>query len=184
VPTLTVFAIAVGLSMDAFAVSIATGAVLKRDHVIHALRMAVFFGLFQALMPVLGWLAGLSLRDVISKLDHWIAFGLLLLVGGKMIYEALWLEKDDDASPGAASLPTLLLLSIATSIEALAVGLSLSLLGVDIALPSLIIGVVCFAFTLAGVFVGSKVGHLFEKKIEIVGGLILIGIGVKILLDH
>jgi len=185
VPLVTVLIIAVGLSLDAFAVAVATGALLKRDHVKHALRMASFFGLFQALMPVLGWLAGLTLRDMIETADHWVAFGLLLFVGGKMIYEAVWLKNEEkEPGDGAHDTVALLFLSIATSLDALAVGLSLSLLGVDIALPSLIIGVVCFLFTLAGVGVGAKVGHLFEEKIEIVGGLVLIAIGVKILMDH
>lgn len=182
---LTTLALAVALSMDAFAVAVATGSLLKRDHVRHALRMAAFFGFFQALMPALGWLAGLTLRDMIEKADHWVAFGLLLLVGGKMIYEAVWLKKEEkEPGDGAHDMATLLILSVATSIDALAVGLSMSLLGVDIVLPSLIIGVVCFVFTLVGVGIGAKVGHLFEEKIEIVGGLILIGIGAKILYDH
>jgi putative Mn2+ efflux pump MntP len=182
---LTILALAVGLSLDAFAVAVATGSLLQRDHVKHALRMAAFFGFFQALMPALGWLAGLTLRDMIEKADHWVAFGLLLLVGGKMIYEAVWLKKGKkEPGDGAHDMATLLVLSIATSLDALAVGLSLSLVGVDILLPSVIIGIVCFAFTLAGVGIGAKIGHLFEEKIEILGGLILIGIGAKILYDH
>ncbi|CAK0778811.1 putative manganese efflux pump MntP [Gammaproteobacteria bacterium] len=143
------------------------------------------FGFFQALMPVIGWLAGLTLRDIIETVDHWVAFGLLLFVGGKMIYEALWLKQEEQESDdGAHDLATLLILSIATSLDALAVGLSLSLVGVNIVIPSAIIGVVCFGFTLAGVWIGSRIGHLFEEKIEIVGGMILIGIGTKILYDH
>ena len=184
----TVLAIAVGLAMDAFAVAIATGVAVKRDHLREAIRMAAFFGLFQALMPALGWVAGLRLRDLIHSFDHWVAFGLLALVGGKMLYEALWLEKDaqeeEDPSGSRNGLATLLLLSVATSIDALAVGLSLSVLGVEIILPSVVIGVVTFALTFAGVFIGCKVGHLFEKKIEAAGGLVLIGIGIKILVDH
>jgi len=180
--------IALGLSMDAFAVAVATGAIMGKTtgklHLGLALRMAAFFGGFQALMPIVGWLAGMGLRDYISAFDHWIAFGLLLFIGMKMVYEGMHLDEDGEKDSADHSLLVLLGLSIATSIDALAVGLSFSMLGVAIPVPALIIGVCTFSLTFAGVGIGAKVGHFFEKKIEIMGGLILIGIGAKILVDH
>jgi putative Mn2+ efflux pump MntP len=184
-PLITVLGIAVGLSMDAFAVAIATGVMLKRDHFLHALRMGVFFGLFQALMPLIGWLAGLSVRDFICNVDHWIAFGLLLIIGAKMIYESWWIGKEEKAAnDGGHGSAALLMLSIATSIDALAVGLSLSLVNVEVATPSMIIGATTFWLTFAGVWLGSRIGHWFEDWIEVAGGVVLIGIGVKILCEH
>ncbi len=179
----TILFLAVGLAMDAFAVSIASGIAFKRFQVSHALRIAVFFGLFQALMPMLGWLAGLTLKDYIESVDHWIAFGLLSAIGFKMIYESALIEKEEKG-PYQESLYMLLMLSVATSIDALAVGLSLSIIGVDVFLPALVIGVVTFALSFLGVFIGNRMGHLFERKIELLGGIILIGIGVKILAEH
>lgn len=175
--------IAVGLSMDAFAVSIVTGSMYRELKIRHALRMALFFGGFQAVMPILGFLAGLSLKGLISAYDHWIAFGLLVFVGGKMIYESLKIEaaqKNLDPS----NLLVLLALSVATSIDALAVGISLSMLTASIVGAAAIIGLVTFALSYTGILIGKRFGHFFESRIEIVGGLILIGIGVKILVQH
>ena len=183
----TVLFLALGLAMDAFAVSIASGLAIQRLRLHHALRLAVFFGLFQALMPLLGWLAGLGLRSLIEAWDHWIAFGLLTAIGGKMIGEATWMKSDEEAAVADGyphSVSVLLLLAVATSIDALAVGLSLSLLAVAIVLPALVIGVVTFGMSFAGVFIGDRFGHFFESKIEVVGGVILIGIGAKILIEH
>lgn len=180
---LTVLSIAVGLSMDAFAVSITSGVAIKDLRPVHALKIALFFGAFQAIMPVIGWLAGLGMRSFISGFDHWVAFGLLLFVGGKMIWESRSMEEDKPKSDPLGN-TVLLLLAIATSIDALAVGLTFSLLNVSIAVPVLIIGLVTFGLSFAGVLIGKKAGHLFENKIEIVGGLILIGIGCKILFEH
>ncbi len=180
---LTILFVAVGLAMDAFAVSIVTGSVYKELHVKHALRMALFFGGFQAVMPVIGFLAGLSLRDYIAASDHWIAFGLLSFVGGKMIYESFKIEAAE-RSRDPSNLMILLALSFATSIDALAVGITLSLLKGPIAPAVTIIGLVTFALSYAGVSLGKRFGHFFESKIEIVGGLILIAIGLKILIEH
>jgi putative Mn2+ efflux pump MntP len=180
---ITILFIAVGLAMDAFAVSIVMGSMHKDLRVRHALRMALFFGGFQTFMPVIGFFAGLGLKEYIQAFDHWIAFGLLCLVGGKMIYESFRLEaaeKNRDPS----DLLTLLALSLATSIDALAVGITLSLLQASLALAVAIIGVVTFGLSCAGVFLGKRFGHLFESKAEILGGLILIAIGVKILIEH
>lgn len=179
----TIIFIAVGLAMDAFAVSIVTGSVCCELHVRHALRMALFFGAFQAMMPIIGSLAGLGLREHISAYDHWIAFGLLAFVGGKMIYESFTIESaEKNLDP--TNLMTLLTLSVATSIDALAVGVTLSLLATSIVLAVTIIGVVTFGLSYAGIEIGKRCGHFFESKIEILGGLILIAIGLRILLTH
>lgn len=175
--------ISIGLAMDAFAVSIASGLTICHLKVRYALRIAFFFGAFQALMPLIGWLAGLSVRSFISDVDHWVAFGLLAFVGGKMIYEASFMDGDEDKKD-PLNIMILLILSIATSIDALAVGLTLSFINVDIITPAVVIGVVTFAFSFAGVYIGDRFGHFLESKIEIVGGIVLIGIGVKILHDH
>jgi putative Mn2+ efflux pump MntP len=175
--------IAVGLSMDAFAVSVVTGSIYRELKVRHALRMALFFGGFQAVMPMIGFLAGLSLKGLISAYDHWIAFGLLVFVGGKMIYESLRIEAaEKNLDP--SSLLVLLALSVATSIDALAIGISLSMLTVSIVGAAAIIGLVTFGLSYVGILIGKRFGHFFESKIEILGGLILIAIGVRILIQH
>lgn len=180
--------IAVGLSMDAFAVAVTSGATLRRGRVRWAVRMGVWFGGFQALMPVLGWLAGWRLRDYIRDIDHWIAFGLLLFIGGKMIWESRQLEREREEGEPCQQLGegtvSILMLSIATSIDALAVGLVFSFQNVEIPFPAMVIGAVTFTLTMAGVYVGVRIGHVFEKRIGILGGLILIGIGTKILIEH
>jgi manganese efflux pump family protein len=184
VSTLTLIGIAVGLAMDAFAVAIGAGLTLKEVTPRQTFRLAWHFGLFQAFMPVIGWLAGLSVAEWIAPVDHWIAFGLLAVIGGKMIYEAL--KNDDEAEE--RSDPTkgwsLVLLSIATSIDALAVGLSLALLDVSIWWPAVVIGLVAGGFTTLGLQLGKRFGALLGRRMEIVGGVILIGIGVKILVEH
>ncbi len=176
-------AIAMGLAMDAFAVSIASGVKIKELKVRHAVQIALFFGVFQAIMPVVGWLAGIGLKNFISGFDHWVAFGLLAAIGLKMIYEALKLEPHE-RTMNPLELHILLLLSIATSLDALAVGVTLSFLRVSIVAPAIVIGAVTFALSLAGVFIGERNGHRFGSKVEVAGGLILIGIGLKILLEH
>lgn len=179
----TILFIAVGLAMDAFAVSVVTGSVYKEFKIRHALRMALFFGGFQAIMPIIGFLAGLGLMGYIAPYDHWIAFALLAFVGGKMIYESFQMEAAErDRNP--ANLAVLLLLSFATSIDALAVGITLSLLRAPIALAVTVIGLVTFVLSYAGVFIGKRFGHFFESKVEIIGGLILIAIGIKIVIEH
>ncbi len=180
---IAVIFMAFGLAMDAFAVSVASGITIKRVKARHAIRIAVSFGLFQAAMPVLGWMAGLGLRDFIKHIDHWLAFGLLLFVGIRMIYESTRLEEAEKRRDPLRS-HVLLLLSIATSIDAFAVGLTFAFINISIAGPVIIIGCITFVLSLAGVYIGDKVGHFFEKKIEAIGGLILIAIGTKILIDH
>ena len=169
--------------MDAFAVSISSGITIKNPRIEQALKIAIFFGAFQAIMPVIGWLAGLGLRELIAKVDHWIAFGLLFLIGCRMIYESTK-ARSDKKMLNPLSLGVLVLLSVATSIDALAAGVSLAFLKISILLPVMIIGIVTLLLSFLGVFVGDRSGHLFQNKAEFAGGLVLIGIGTKILIEH
>ncbi len=180
---ITILFIAVGLAMDAFAVSIVSGSVYKDLQIRHILRMSLFFGGFQAVMPLIGFLAGLGLKGYICACDHWIAFVLLSFVGGKMVYESFQIESAEK-NRDPSNLLVLLALSVATSIDALAVGVTLSLLTTAIFVAVTVIGVVTFGLSYAGVYIGRRFGHFFENRIEIAGGLILIGIGLKILADH
>jgi manganese efflux pump family protein len=180
---LSVITIAVGLAMDTFAVSIVTGAAYKQLHIRHVLRMAGFFGGFQAFMPVIGYLAGLTVRQYVSSYDHWIAFGILAAVGLKMIYESFKI-KEEKNTPDPSSLMVVLILAVATSIDALAVGVTISLITNAIALAVIIIGAVTFGMSFAGVYIGKKFGHFFEGGIEIIGGLVLIALGIKIVIQH
>ena len=180
---ITIIVIAVGLAMDAFVVSIVSGGAYKQLHVKHALRMALFFGAFQAFMPLIGSLAGLSFKDYITDYDHWIAFALLAAVGGKMIYESFKIKSIEE-NPDPSNIFVLLVLSVATSIDALAIGITLSLIISSIAFAVTIIGLITFALSYAGYLIGKKYGHFFENRIEALGGLVLIGIGVKILCEH
>lgn len=175
--------IAIGLAMDAFAVSITSGITIQCLRLRHAFRIALFFGLFQAIMPVIGWLAGMSLRNYVERYDHWLAFGLLVFIGGKMIYEAVWVrEIEKKCDP--LNLVVLLGLAVATSIDALAVGVTFAFLKIKVFTPAVIIGVITFIISFSGVFIGNKVGGRLGSKMEVFGGIILIGIGVKILLQH
>ncbi len=175
--------IAIGLAMDAFAVSIASGLCIKRLKPQHALKIAFFFGAFQAVMPALGWLAARSLSSLLTHIDHWLAFILLSSIGGRMIYESRK-EREDKKMMNPLKLYILLVLSVATSIDALAVGITFAFLNVTIITPVAIIGIVTFSLSFVGVYIGNRMGHFFERKIEVLGGLILIGIGLKILIQH
>ena len=180
---ITIILIAVGLAMDALAVSIVSGATFRELRIRHALQIALFFGGFQAVMPLIGSLAGLTLKQHMAAYDHWVAFGLLAAVGAKMIYESFRIksaEKRHDPS----DILTLLVLSVATSIDALAIGVTLSFITTSIAAAVTIIGLVTFALSYVGVFIGKRLGHFFENKIEIAGGIILMVIGLKILAEH
>lgn len=179
----TLLLISLGLSLDALAVAVASGFSSERLHIRHAFRMALAFGLFQACMPIVGWMAGTELKLLIADIDHWMAFGLLSAIGGKMIYESIKLREEEKTSNPFAPF-TLLTLAIATSIDALAVGASLSFIGIDIMEPAIIIGCVTFILSFLGVYIGKHFGHIFESKLEIAGGIILIGIGIKILVEH
>jgi manganese efflux pump family protein len=179
---LEIVLIAVGLSMDAFAVSISSGITLGTINWRAALRVASFFGFFQAFMPCVGWLAGFKLSEYLRAVDHWVVFGLLVWIGGKMLYEAY--TESDEKAVDAEKLIILLGLALATSIDALAVGFSLVFLQVDLIIPVLVIGLVTFVLSYLGVLLGCCLGSRVSQKIEILGGLILIGIGTKVLLEH
>lgn len=181
------FLIGVGLSMDAFAVSICKGLGMKRLNMKQALVIGLFFGGFQALMPLIGWALGTQLADFITPIDHWIAFILLVLIGGKMLFDAFrGGDEEETADPKDArlDLKELLMLAIATSIDALAVGITFAFLGVNIVWAIAIIGVTTFVLSVVGVAVGHAFGARYEKGATIVGGVVLILIGCKILLEH
>lgn len=181
--------VAVGLSMDAFAVSVCKGLCMRRVNWRHALVIALFFGAFQALMPLIGWLLGTQFAALITPVDHWVAFVLLALIGGKMIWDAV---RGDDEDPAAScpaegaplDLRELTLLAVATSIDALAVGVTLAFLGVSIGWAMAVIGVTTFALSFVGVAVGNRFGARFEGPAALAGGVVLILIGLKILLEH
>jgi manganese efflux pump family protein len=180
---LTLLFIAFALAMDAFAVSISAGAYLVKADARQTFRLAFHFGLFQFMMPVIGWFAGSSFAELIASVDHWIAFGLLAAIGGKMVLESFSSEHDavrKDVTKGLS----LITLSIATSIDALAVGLSLSMLNVEIIAPSLVIGVVAGGMSFLGIRLGEKASHHLGRHMEFIGGVILILIGVRILAEH
>lgn len=181
---LVILGIAIGLSMDAFAVAIAASITLHPVTRRQVFRFGFHFGLFQALMPVLGWLLGSTVVHWVAAFDHWIAFGLLAYVGGKAIVDAL--RHDDDKN--AASDPTrgwsLVVFSVATSIDAFAVGLSFACLGVSVWYPAVVIGLTTGALTSLGMLIGARLGARLGKRMEVAGGLVLIAIGIKILVDH
>lgn len=178
-------ALAVALAMDAFAVSCAISLALKAPTRRQVFRLSASFGLFQFLMPVAGWFAGRGLRAYIEGLDHWVAFGLLSFIGGKMIYESAVIGREECVEDGDPTCGlSLVVLSVATSIDALAVGLSLSLIGLEILSPAVVIGIVAFILTAVGMRLGPLAGRLFGSRVEAVGGLVLIAIGLKILVGH
>lgn len=180
-----VIPVALALAMDAFTVSIGVSVSLGGLTKSQSLRLAVFFGFFQFLMPVIGWLAGQSFLELVRNVDHWVAFGLLLLIGGKMVWESF---RAGDPAKKISGDPTtgmtLIMLAIATSIDAFAVGLSFAAIQQKILYPSVIIGTVAFVMTFIGTKLGPVIGRIAGKRAELLGGLILIMIGVKILADH
>jgi putative Mn2+ efflux pump MntP len=179
----SVVLIGLSLSMDAFAVSVSSGICIKDLKPFHALRASLSFGLFQFIMPVLGWFLGETVSAYIRNYDHWTAFVLLSFIGGKMLKEGI--QTGDARSAGdIRNLLTLLTLSVSTSIDALAVGLSLNVLGHGLWLPAGIIGGITFLVCLTGFEFGKRLGILFKKGAQIAGGIILIGLGLKILIQH
>ena len=180
---ISLLGIALALAMDAFAVALAAGALLYPASGRQQFRLGFHFGLFQALMPIAGWLAGMTIQHAIRDYDHWIAFVLLGFVGGKMIYEAFKDEEDRNPNDPTRGL-TLVMLSIATSIDALAVGLTLAMLGIEVWFPALVIGLVAGAMTLLGMRLGGRIGAFWGRRVEIFGGIVLISIGLKILIEH
>lgn len=182
---ITIVLIAIALAMDAFAVSLSTGVTMCKMHLRNALRMAAFFGAFQAIMPIAGWSVGRFAAELIKSYDHWVAFALLTILGGKMVYEAIWgKDGNEEEKKDPHNVYILLTLAFATSIDAAAVGISLSFLRVAIIQPSIIIGIITFFISLLGVYIGCKAGDIFGSKIEVLGGLVLVGIGAKILVQH
>lgn len=179
----SILLLAVGLAMDAFSVATVTGFSLKKVHFRQASKMSISFGAFHIIMPVVGWLAGSTVVWLIADYDHWVAFLLLLFVGGKMIYEALGTEERIEASKVLNNLD-LLLFSVAVSIDAVAVGLSLFLERIHILVPAIVIGAVTFGLSFVGMVLGNRIGRFIGRGTQIIGGLVLIFIGVRIVLTH
>ena len=182
---LELFLIAIGLSADAFSVSVCKGLNMRKLNLKHAYLIALFFGVFQAVMPLIGYLLGTGFSEYIEKFDHWIAFALLAFIGGKMVIEAIR-EKDGGPEEKTDALSTgeLTVLAVATSIDALAVGITFAVLKVNILPSVLLIGVTTFALSLGGVLLGNRFGAKYKTKAEVAGGVILVLIGLKILLEH
>ncbi len=179
---------AVGLSMDAFAAAICKGLNMKKINHKHAFIIALFFGGFQGLMPFIGWVLGKQFEDYITNFDHWIAFGLLAFIGGKMVIEALKKDEDEcDCCCDAFDVKDIFMLAVATSIDALAVGITFATLKMDLAQTGIAVGLIAavtFGFSYGGVAIGNRFGARFKSKAELAGGVILVLIGVKILLEH
>jgi len=182
--TLSIIVIAIGLAMDATTVSLGAGATGRSSGGRAAFRLAFHFGLFQALMPLVGWLAGRGLAGFFHAIDHWIAFGLLLVVGGRMVWEGLHPDKGDAERGDPSKGWSLIALSIATSIDALAVGLGLAMLDVSIWVPVLMIGVITAAMSLGGLYLGRVLSAVWGSRMEVIGGVLLVAIGLRILVTH
>lgn len=182
--TIELILLSVGLAMDAFAVAICKGLNMRRINYKNALILALFFGGFQALMPLIGWLLGKQFEQYITSVDHWIAFILLSIIGIQMIVEAFKKEDEKEEDADKLDLKEYFMLAVATSIDALAVGISLAFLNVSLVKSISFIGIITFVLSFAGVFIGNKFGARFKKKAEIAGGVILILIALKILLEH
>ena len=179
----TLLFIAVGLAMDAFSVAITDGITIKKVKLANALKIALFFGAFQFGMLYLGNLLGSTFEKYIVAVDHWIAFVLLMFIGGKMFFDAIKGDEEEECE-NPLSFKTLTVLAIATSIDALAVGVSIVTMTESILFAASVVGIVAFLFSFAGVYIGNKCGDLFGNKAEIIGGIVLMGIGVKILIEH
>jgi len=179
----TTLLLALGLAMDSFSVSVCGGLGLHGSRIRYALRTATVMGGFQALMPFLGWTAASQISGRVEQVDHWIAFGLLAFIGGRMIYEAL-AGAPDQTALDVTGWPLLLGLGVATSIDALAVGVSFAFLNTSILAPIVTIGVISFVLSLVGILVGCRAGEALGNRVPILGGIVLIGIGVQIVLEH
>lgn len=176
------FILALGLSMDAFAVSICKGLSVPKLQAKHCLTCGIYFGGFQALMPLLGWLLGIRFQSLITNIDHWIAFVLLAVIGANMIKESF--SKEEECPDASFGFKTMLTLAVATSVDALAVGVTFAFLDVAIVPAVLLIGATTFVCSAVGVKIGNVFGNRFESKAEFLGGLVLIAIGLKILIEH
>lgn len=179
-----IFLIGIGLSMDAFAVAICRGLKMQKLNVKHTAVIALFFGGFQALMPLIGWFLGKQFEKYITAVDHWIAFALLAFIGGKMIYDSFKKDDDDQGEKDVFNIKEIFVMAIATSIDALAVGITFAFLSVNIWSSISIIGVTTFVLSAIGVLIGHKFGAKYKNKAELAGGVILVLIGLKILLEH
>ncbi|NDO46628.1 manganese efflux pump MntP family protein [Clostridium sp. MD294] len=179
---MTIFLIALSLAMDAFAVSIANGVSVTHFSRKEALKQGIYFGLFQFLMPLLGWVLGISIKNAMEAIDHWITFFLLALIGGSMIWESL--KQEEQKNITVLTNKNLVLQAIATSIDALAIGVSFAILQVNIVFASVIIGAVAFILSYIGGMLGKHLGEFLQKKASIAGGIVLIVVGFKILLEH
>ena len=181
---ITLLFIAIGLAMDAFSVAITDGITIKKIKIENALKIGLFFGVFQFGMLFLGNLLGSAFSRYIVAVDHWIAFVLLMFIGGKMFVESIKGGEEEKSDENPLGFKTLTVLAIATSIDALAVGVSLATMTNNIIFSASVVGIVAFIFSFAGVYIGNKCGDLFGRKAEIVGGVVLMGIGIKILIEH
>ncbi len=181
---LSIFLVALGLAADCFAVAFSGSISMRTLSFLKVFRVSLAFGIFQGLMPVLGWLAGRTVVELIADYDHWLAFTLLALVGGRMIWESFRSRDGHSKNTDITKGFLLLTLSVATSIDALAVGLAFAFVKINIVLASSTIGVVAFVATVVGFLLGRKAGHLIGRRAEAIGGVILIAIGIKILLEH
>lgn len=182
---ITLFFISVGLAMDAFSVAVTDGIVLKKLRAVNALKIALFFGVFQFGMLFIGNLLGSAFTKYISAVDHWFAFFLLMIIGGKMFFESLFgKEEEQKVNENPLDNKTLTILAVATSIDALAVGVSFAAMDTNIIFSASVVGIVAFVFSFAGVYIGNKCGNLFGNKSELIGGIVLMGIGIKILIEH
>lgn len=179
---LEILLIGVGLAMDAFAVSVCKGLAMKKLDKKKAIIVGFYFGLFQGGMPVLGYFLGSTFESLITQIDHWIAFILLSFIGGNMLKESL--SKECETSNDKVDFKTMLPIAVATSIDALAIGITFAFLNVNIVVASLVIGIITFILSMIGVILGKKVGCKYKNKAEAVGGIILILMGLKILLEH
>lgn len=180
----SIFLVALSLSADCFAVALSGAVAMRRVAITQVLRMSLSFGVFQTAMQLAGWLAGKTVVDLISGYDHWIAFGLLVFIGGRMVWESFHEENEAKEGVDITKGFPLIALSVATSVDSLAVGLSYAFISIGIALPSILAGAIAFTVTITGFVLGRKVGELFGRRAETVGGLVLISIGIRILVEH
>ena len=176
--------IGIGLSIDSLAVSVTTGAYTKDIKLKYVLKTALFMAIFQGAMPLIGWLIGSSFKNVVESYDHWIAFILLLVIGVKLIYDGLTESSEDKSRLDMTKNTVLAGMALATSIDALIIGIGFGFIDINIWLAIFIIGVTTFLFSFFGVYIGEKIGNKINTGIEVVGGLVLIGLGVKILIEH
>ena len=179
----SILLLSLGLSVDSFAASVCSGLSIKKIHFLQAVKIAFFLALFQGGMPIIGWFTGWELKDLIKDFDHWIAFILLAGMGAKMIYESIT-PKEKDCSFNPLNLVVLIGISVATSIDALVVGLSLALIDVVIWLPAIIIGVITFIVSMLGMLLGKKIDSRMSKEFDLLGGIVLMVIGLRILIEH